>query len=186
MTAGFWEKVAEQLATGHTSSECSSQYAVLREAPRKKPAAKEGVALTGVVLIDDRGGLKGSLGQYISSIQLLNLNTAFTEQVNGKLANDRIHGYTYVRKKILAPLVLQPAPSLVYTSVYKLAPLPTRVNDAYAQLQLRGNDRMGGGASEWHSMREHTRSVCRSFQSMRGRTHGVRRLRGQSRPIISK
>ena len=56
MTAGFWEKVAEQLATGHTSSECSSRYAVLREAPRKKPAAKEGVALTGVVLIDERGG----------------------------------------------------------------------------------------------------------------------------------
>ena len=29
----------------------------------------------------------------------------------------RIHEYTYVRKKILAPLVLQPAPSLVRTSL---------------------------------------------------------------------
>ena len=35
-------------------------------------------------------------------------------QNNGKLANDR---YTYVRKNILAPLVLQQAPSLVCTSL---------------------------------------------------------------------
>ena len=37
-------------------------------------------------------------------------------QKNRNITNYRIRGYTYVRKKILAPLVLQPAPSLVHTS----------------------------------------------------------------------
>ena len=34
-----------------------------------------------------------------------------------------------------------------FSRTYLLAPLPTRVNDAYTRLQLRGNGRMGGGAS---------------------------------------
>ena len=38
-------------------------------------------------------------------------------QKNGNLTNDRIHGYMYIRKKILTPLVLQPAPSLIRTSL---------------------------------------------------------------------
>ena len=66
-------------------------------------------------------GLK-ALGQYISGIRLLNLNTAVTEQVNGTSTTDRIlvsdaATRIYVRKKILAPLMLEPVPSLLRTSL---------------------------------------------------------------------
>ena len=39
---------------------------------------------------------------------------------------------------------------------------------AYTPLQLRSNGGMGGGASEWHSMRGRTRSVRRSIDNYRG------------------
>ena len=117
----------------------------------------------------------------IASVYKRHPVTKFEHSIHGVskrriTVNDRIHRYTCVRKKILAPSSLAScATASPFSRTYLLAPLLTRVNDAYTRPQLRGNGRMGGGASEWHS-----------FQSMRGRTRGVRRLRGQSRPIISK
>ena len=92
--------------------------------------------------------------------------------------------HMYVRRSSFCSCYSQPLLSYVPP-----VPLPTRVNDAYTWLQLRVNSRMGGGASKWHSfqsMRGRTRGVRRSFQLMRGCTRGVRQLHGQSRPIISK
>ena len=79
---------------------------------------------------------------HILCILLLSLNMAFTEQVNNR--NDRIlvlepdchpqessseinriRGYMYVCKKILAPLMLQPAPSLLRHCQH-LRTIPTR------------------------------------------------------------
>ena len=53
-------------------------------------------------------------------------------QKNRNLANDRIHSYTYVRKKILAPLVLQPAPSLVCTSLHHCQHVRTMPTHGYS------------------------------------------------------
>ena len=53
-------------------------------------------------------------------------------QKNGNLTNYRIHGYTYARKKILAPLVLQPAPSLVRTSLHHCRRVRTMPTHGYS------------------------------------------------------
>ena len=65
---------------------------------------------------------------------------------------------TYVRKKILAPLMLQPVPSLLRTSMCHC-----RYVDAYTPVAATMlNGRIGGGVMEWHS-----------FQLTSGLTHGV-------------
>ena len=78
-------------------------------------------------------------------------------QKNGNLTIDRICGYTYICKKILAPLVLQPALFLVRTSLHHCQHVRTMPTHGYSYEAKRLH---GSGASEWYSFQSMCRHTC--------------------------